>query len=311
MAYLTIFTAPKPFAEPHIGRIQRNAIRSWLALGPEVQVILIGDETGMQETARELGVAHLQDVERNEHGTPLVSSIFALARAYDQSPNLAYVNTDILLFGDLLEGTMTAASSGMPFLIIGQRWDLDLEESLDLSSGWQDRMRKHVLEAGRLHPPGGSDYFVFPRGCYDEVPSFAIGRAGWDNWMIFYARRRGWPVVDATSSILVVHQSHDYGHLPGGRPHYRLPESFRNVELAGGRRRVFSLQDATHQLVDGRLQPRRLGWVDMVRRLETFPSVVLGSTAMAQVTFSLLHPVGAIQEFSGWLRKKVSPILKR
>ena len=30
---LTLFTAPKPFTNPHIALIQRNAIRSWMALG--------------------------------------------------------------------------------------------------------------------------------------------------------------------------------------------------------------------------------------------------------------------------------------
>ena len=31
---ITIFTAPKPFTDPHIDLIQRNAIRSWRDLGP-------------------------------------------------------------------------------------------------------------------------------------------------------------------------------------------------------------------------------------------------------------------------------------
>ena len=53
---LTIFTAPKPFTNPHIDLIQRNAIRSWVALGPEVEVLLIGEEEGLAEAARELGV---------------------------------------------------------------------------------------------------------------------------------------------------------------------------------------------------------------------------------------------------------------
>ncbi len=30
---LTLFTAPKPFTNPHIALIQRNAFRSWQALG--------------------------------------------------------------------------------------------------------------------------------------------------------------------------------------------------------------------------------------------------------------------------------------
>jgi hypothetical protein len=311
MAYLTIFTAPKPFADPHIGRIQRNAIRSWVALGPEVQVILIGDEPGMEDAAAETGVVHLRHVERNEQGTPLVSSILTLARGYDHTPFMAYVNSDILLFDDLLEATRAAAEGTRPFVIVGQRWDLDVEEALDLSPGWQDRLRNDARNTGHLHPAGGSDYFVFPRECYAAVPPFAIGRAGWDNWMIYHARKQGWRVIDATSSVLIVHQSHDYGHLPGGLPHYRLPESERNVELAGGRRVIFSLQDATHQLVDGRVRPRPLGWAGLVRGLEIFPTLTLGSPALAQITYSLVHPVRAFRELRGWAGGKVKRILKR
>jgi len=308
MSYLTIFTAPKPFSDPHVARLQRNAIRSWLALGPEVEVLMIGDEAGMAVAATELGVVHLRDVDRNEHGTPLVSSIFDLARKHSQSPYFAYVNADILLFADLLEATRQSANGSRPFLIIGQRWDLEVEEALDMAPGWQDRMKVRVREEGRLHPPGGSDYFVFPGACYEEIPPFAIGRAGWDNWMIYYARRRKWVVIDATSSVLIIHQSHDYAHLPGGRPHYRLPESDRNVELAGGRRAIFTLHDATHQLVDGQLKARDLGWPDMIRRLETFPSVSLGSPALAQIAFSVLHPRRAFGEVRGWLSRRVRQI---
>jgi len=41
MSRLAIFTAPKPFTNPHIRIIQRNAIRSWQALGDEVEVWLV------------------------------------------------------------------------------------------------------------------------------------------------------------------------------------------------------------------------------------------------------------------------------
>ena len=61
MAFLTIFTAPKPFTNPHINIIQRNAIQAWKRLA-DVDVILIGDEAGIPETAKELGIK-IQDME--------------------------------------------------------------------------------------------------------------------------------------------------------------------------------------------------------------------------------------------------------
>jgi len=79
MSLITLFSAPKPFTNPHIALIQRNAIKSWTLL-PDVEVILLGEESGLAEAARELSVKHLPHVKCNENGTPLISSMFQLAR---------------------------------------------------------------------------------------------------------------------------------------------------------------------------------------------------------------------------------------
>jgi len=55
MAFLTIFTTPKPFTNPHIATIQRNALANWQALGSDVTVIVLGDEAGATEAAAEFG----------------------------------------------------------------------------------------------------------------------------------------------------------------------------------------------------------------------------------------------------------------
>lgn len=256
MARLTLFSAPKPFTNPHIRIIQRNAIQSWLRL-PDVQVILVGAEEGLAEVAQEFGVLHLPDVRCNAHGTPLVSSIFALAREAAEAPLLAYVNADIILFDDFIQSAETVAARRKKFLLVGQRWDLDVTAPLDFSDDdWAADLRLRAQRDGQLHPPAGSDYFIFPRDLFHDMPDFAIGRAGWDNWMIYKARRAGWPVVDGTPSVFIVHQNHDYSHLPGGQPHYRQPETFENIRLAGGRAATrFTLADVTHRLEAGRLQP--------------------------------------------------------
>src|SRR5690242_14509803 len=66
---LTIFSVPKPF-EGRIGEIQRRAVESWTRLGDGVQVLLLGDEAGTDEAARDAGAEHLPDLARTEHGTP-------------------------------------------------------------------------------------------------------------------------------------------------------------------------------------------------------------------------------------------------
>lgn len=268
MPFLTLFTAPKPFTNPHIATIQRNAIRSWLHLGPEVRAFLVGDEPGMAEAAAELGIQRLPEVARNPEGTPLVSSIFALARQACESPVLAYLNADILILPDFVEIARHVAEQSKEFLVIGQRWDLAVSEELDFSAGWDQRLRANVQARGRLHAPAGSDYFIFPRLLYTDLPDFAIGRAGWDNWMIYQARIQGWPVVDATPSLLVIHQDHDYSHLPGGRPHYDLEESNRNMALAGGAHHMYTVLDTDRQLIRGQIRAPRPSLLRALRQAE-------------------------------------------
>jgi hypothetical protein len=77
---ITLFTCPKPFTNPHIAMIQRNAIRSWKELGDRVEIVLLGEEDGLAEAAQELGVRHIPEIKRNDQNTPLLSSLFANAR---------------------------------------------------------------------------------------------------------------------------------------------------------------------------------------------------------------------------------------
>jgi hypothetical protein len=266
--FLTLFTAPKPFIDPHIATIQRNAIQSWRHLGDDAEVLLVGDAPGIAEVAAEYGLRQLKEVVISESGTPLVSSIFSLARAASASPLLAYVNADILLLPDFVRAARVVSALESRFLVIGQRWDLDVGRLLDFSAGWEGRLREEVCARGKEHMPAGSDYFLFPRQLFTEIPDFAIGRAGWDNWMIFHARQQGWAVIDATPSILIIHQDHDYAHLPGGKPHYEHPESMANQELAGGAANLYMVLDSDRQLVGGRIRRPRPTLLRLLRQAE-------------------------------------------
>jgi len=251
---LTLFTIPKPF-RGHIATIQRNAIQSWLRLQPACEIILFGDDEGTAEVAAEFGVKHIPDVARNEYGTPLVSDLFEQAQRLATHDLLCYVNADIILLSDFL-----AAVRRIPFrrfLMVGQRWDLDLDRPWDFSHpNWEGRLRESVHQHGNLHPPTGIDYFVFTPGLWEVVPPFAIGRTVWDNWLIYGARARGAAVVDATRAVMAIHQNHDYAHIPDGVDGaWKGPEAQRNLALAGGYDHAFTLTDATWVLTPRWLVP--------------------------------------------------------
>jgi len=270
VALITLFSAPKPFTDPHIATIQHNAIQSWTLL-PDIEVLLIGDECGLAEVASELGVTHLPNVKCSDNGTPLISSMFQLARENSHSDLLCIINADMLLMPDYIEAVKKATNLRDKFVLLSQRWDLDITQPLDFSAGWSNRLRSTVHGQGSLHCPAGSDFFLFPKSCYTDVPDFAIGRAGWDNWMIYKARQENWPVIDCTPSIMIVHQNHDYRHLPGGKPHYEHPETNENIRLAGGPAAVrYTILDATHRLKDGKLVRPAFTSLHFWRKVELF-----------------------------------------
>ncbi len=304
MPLITLFTAPKPFTDPHINLIQRNTLRNWQALGDAVEVVVIGDEPGIAAASRELGVRHLPEVECNAQGTPLISSIFNLARGVNESPFLMYANADILFHLEVVDVVQRLADRMERFLVVGQRWDLDIEQALDFSGGWAERLKERIQSYGKLHDQTGSDYFIYPRACLQVIPDFAVGRAGWDNWMIFHARWQHWAVVDATQAISIVHQNHDYAHLPGGIKHFYQPETAENVQMAGGRRSIFRLTDATHTVNKGELKRKPMGWHAFWREVEIFPLVCLHSRVLGWLSFALFHPRKAFKEVRGWLKYK-------
>ncbi len=299
---LTLFTTPKPFKDPHIITIQRNALRSWQALGEEVEVLVIGNDEGVAENTRELGVRHIPAVRCNTHGTPLISSMLEQARANSDSPYLAIINTDIILFPDILKAVRAAANAFEHFVMVGQRWDMDVTTELPAGPQAFAQFKKYVKTKGNLHPPMGSDYFLFPRECYPSIPDFAIGRAGWDNWFIFKSRWEGWKLVDATKDVTIVHQSHDYRHLPGGQAHYRLPETEENVEQAGGYHTIFTMADAQYNLVKGRVEHRPLTWERFTREVEIFPLTGLRSHFLGKLSYFLHNPRKAYLAFRRWLQ---------
>jgi hypothetical protein len=267
MAFLTIFTAPKPFTNPHIQIIQRNAIQSWKRLA-DVDVILIGDEPGIPEVAKELEVRNVPQVQRNEKGVPLVDAVMEIGHAYSDSPVLCYVNGDMILTSDLVRAARQVSEQTKDYLLICRRWDLDLTEPFDFSGDWESRLRLEVAQQGRLHSPWGIDAFVFPRHLFVNVPSFTIGRPAWDNWMVYHARKTFKMAIDATRDVLIVHQTHDYSHMPNSRDPYNSDTAQRNAIIAGGRKKAYNILDTNRELVHGRIRRPQVRVVRIIRRLE-------------------------------------------
>ena len=263
---LTVFAVPKPFAG-HIGVIQRNAVRSWRALHPECQILLCGDEAGSAEAASELGVERLLDVDTNEFGTPLLSSVFASVEMRADHDLLCYVNADMLLFPDLVDAVRRVTGACDRFLVVGETFDLEVSRDLAVDAAEAQRLEERARAEGTRRGRKAIDFFVFRRGTLGEVLDFAVGRPCWDNWVIWRARSLRMSVVDVTDVATVIHQSHEYGHVPHVRgSRWEGPEGDANFELMRWEERRFSLDDATHvALVDGGLAPKKTSLQHRIR----------------------------------------------
>jgi hypothetical protein len=248
---MTLFSVPKPFGG-HIAIIQRNAIESWTRLKFDCEIVLCGNETGTAEIAKEFRLKFLPDIACNQYGTPLLDSVFEQVQRTARNSLLCYVNADIILLGSFMSAVQSIGFR--EFLMIGQRWDLDVSEPIRYETAeWEDGLKKLVERRGSLHPPTGIDYFVFPQRVKWSLPAFAVGRPGWDNWFIYRARKLGVPVVDATNAATVIHQNHDYAHIRQATGNASEgPEAEENRRLIGGWQYYFTIRDATHRLAADR-----------------------------------------------------------
>ena len=231
------------------------------------EIILLGNDEGTAEVAKDFKVRHLPTVKRNEQGTPLVSSIFAEAQAAATYPRLCYVNADIILMSDFLSTIQTVWQKIDRALMVGRRWDVEIRERLEFTYGWEKRLGAKTLLYGKQQVPSAIDYLVFTKGMFGEIPPFAVGRPNWDNWMLYCARLKNIPIVDLSRCVEVVHQNHDYSHHPDGDRMWDGQEARQNMELAGGQMHLYTILDAQYYVTKKGVQRRRLHFYGLYRFL--------------------------------------------
>lgn len=252
---LTIFATPKPFIG-HNKIIQENAIQSWKRLVPECEVILLGKDFGTAEAANQFGCRYIADVTCNELGTPLVNSLFCEAEKIAVNSIMCYVNCDIM-FTNTLMAAIALLAGRRKYLLVGQRYNLDINSSWDFTyPEWEHALMAHTVSNGELNPPGGIDYFIFPKGQFGNIPDLAVGRAWWDNWMIYNSKRSFIPVIDGTRMVLAVHQNHDYSHCKGGlqEAYHDGPEVQNNLSYVKGGEIRMTIEDAEWIADNGKIK---------------------------------------------------------
>lgn len=245
---LTIFGTPKPF-KGHVEIIQRNAIQSWKLLHPDCQVILAGNEHGTKEAAEEFGAYHLPNIKVNQYGTPLENSVLHQSEDIAIHSLMCIIASDIILTSDFIRAIQIVDKFSKKFIVFSQRWNLSVTKLIDFTSSWEDTIKDELADRGRMYTRTGVDYVVYPRGLFGKVPPFAVGRRGYDNWLLRTAKANGADLVDVTPVVKSVHQDHDYSYHPDGVKGVMYGDEARiNTELVGSRSQRFMIKDRTHIL---------------------------------------------------------------
>jgi hypothetical protein len=291
---VTLFTTPKPFVG-HSAVIQRNALKSWTLLHPDVEVILFGDEDGAAETCQELNLHHEPYVRRNENGTKYLNYIFDRAREISRHNILCYANCDIILGSDFRAALDLIAGTYSEFLMMGRHWDTDITEPRDFDQlDWDSQLRSLVLRSGKQNGPTWIDYFCFSRDLYyRKMPPFLIGRTGWDPWLIWFAHKSNVRLVDASRMVMAVHQNHDYAYLKqGAASSHSQSEAKYNWSLGDDKSwHYYSADAATERLEQGKVRPNRLAWFGPVkcRVIYSYYSMWF---SLLNLTRPIRHPLG-------------------
>ncbi|MGE3949418.1 MAG: hypothetical protein AB7H86_22320 [Blastocatellales bacterium] len=286
----TIFTAPKAF-NGHIAMIQENAIASWRKLNSNVEIILFGNETGVSEMADKYRAIHISDIDKNKYGTPLISDLFNQAKRHASHNTLCFINSDIILMSDFISALNVVNQDYDNYLMIGHCWNLDIDWLINFADeDVENKLKQQIFNSGSLRDAYSIDYFVFPKSHYSIIPDFAIGRGWFDHWLIWKSRNLGAVIVDATKSVKVIHQNHDYSHVAGGKIYaHRGKEAQENLDLAGGPKHLCTIYNATHKLINGKLKRDVVGSYLPRKTKEYFNSLYINALSISR---PFRHAVG-------------------
>ncbi len=252
---ITFFTTCKPFkGEANI--LQRNALRSWSALG--VPIIICGTEEGVKEACSEFGAQQIASIEYNKRGTPLIRSIFSEAEEKAVTPFLAYLNADILVQPNMLKTMLTVTknyeNASRSLLMTSRRRNIPLGEELQgASQKIQHNLDTLDEQYGVWDQSNAIDLFLFSRGLFDEIIPLVVGHMQWDNWLLWKAQKCGADIVDVSLEAALLHPIHGYqSDGTGLQQRTQGEQAAKNRELAKGQSTDLD-QATSHYLYEGKI----------------------------------------------------------
>ncbi|XP_041348352.1 uncharacterized protein LOC121367948 [Gigantopelta aegis] len=205
------------------GRIRDNTCYNWRSLRPLVQPVLFTNSSSARRECEKNGWSVLPLRQTAAGGAPVLKVMFAEVLRRFNSTIYGFSNGDIL-FGENLLKTLVAVEETFgaekrPLLLIGTRTNVVNVTSPEASSF--SNLQVASKKRGKLFIHQSQDYFItnkaFP---WSDIPGVVVGRRGYDNWIVINSILKQHTVIDATETILAVHQTTRKGIYEGhSRPY--------------------------------------------------------------------------------------------
>ncbi|XP_060080108.1 uncharacterized protein LOC132559499 [Ylistrum balloti] len=213
---LTLFTSWPTKAEKYV--CHNNTIRNWLQLKPFIQPILFTNETLLAQEAVEKGWDVLP-VRKAGRGVPILKYMYKDAMEKYKSRFYAFSNGDILYSHSLLDTLNVVLNSthipkGKPLMVVGRRTNVQDVTSEEAISG--ESVYKTANIRGKIFTVWAEDYFITSANYpWKDIPEVVIGRRAYDNWLVSNARKQKHVTIDATDTLVALHQTTKAGNQEG------------------------------------------------------------------------------------------------
>jgi len=273
---ISLVSTFRPFKH-EFSHIQLNALRSWLQFCPPCEIIIVGQEEGIQELVekhKKYDIKYIPTVMRNKFGTPLLNDIIYQAEKIAKNKIIGLVNSDIIILKGLLETTALVAKKYNKFLIVSKRWELQVKDYINFEDpNWKCTLLNELTRSGYKMNLLPIDLLIFPKKMFMDVPPFAIGRGLWVRWFIYKALTLNAPVIDASDAIPTVHQVHSYWHVSSSvkGTYQESVEFFDNMKKIGYAA-YFSDEDINYEIKEGKIVERK-NFNHILRRIIKAPII--------------------------------------
>ncbi|KAH3721824.1 uncharacterized protein LOC127855562 [Dreissena polymorpha] len=239
---LTLFSSWN--ANPKKNLVHNLTLINWRSLHPYVIPVVFSNESSIINECNQASVITLPLSAVAAGGIPVLKYMYRDVMNLFNTSFYAFSNGDILFTKELIHTLAqmiksTTEDMRKPILIVGRRTNVE-HITIDEGSDWGNITRISKSK-GKLFTHVAEDYFITTQTYpWNDVPEVVIGRRAYDNWLVYNSRKMKYNVIDATNTILAVHQTtqagnfEGHGHSNRDYNHNLLTKMYKNIKYYAG-----------------------------------------------------------------------------